>query len=79
MEEAISPLKTYLSHYPGQVRAHVLLAINYVVVGLDDAARAMVAEALRLDARFSLKIGVEGEFNLDNKHVAADLSKAGLG
>ena len=57
----------------------MLLAINYVVVGLDDAARAVVAEALRLDARFSLKIGVEGEFNLDNKHVAADLSKAGLG
>jgi TolB-like protein/DNA-binding winged helix-turn-helix (wHTH) protein/predicted Zn-dependent protease len=76
--EAISALKVYLAHYPGQVRSHVLLAIDYIEVGQEEAARAQVAEALRLDPQFSLKIAVEAAFNMDKGRVAVDLSRAGL-
>jgi tetratricopeptide (TPR) repeat protein len=86
-QEAIAALKGFLARYPDQVQPRVELALNYIEVGRDDAARAEVAEALRLYPQFSLKIAVEsqshlgnsaGEFNLDNERVAADLRKAGL-
>jgi len=86
-QEAISALKGFLARYPDQVQPHVQLALSYIEVGWHDAARAEVAEALRLYPQFSLKMGVEseshldnsaGEFNLDKERIAADLRKAGL-
>jgi tetratricopeptide (TPR) repeat protein len=76
-KEAISALKAYLARYPGEVRPRLVLAINYIEVGQDDAARSEVVAAQRLDPQFSLKIAVAGEFNLDRERVAADLTRAG--
>jgi tetratricopeptide (TPR) repeat protein len=77
-EEAVSDLKAFLARYPAQVRPHVELALNYIELGQDEAARAEVAEALRLDPQFSLDTGVKGLLPMDKEHVAADLRKAGL-
>jgi adenylate cyclase len=77
-EEAISAFKDFLARYPDQVRPQVELALDYIEVGRDDDAREEVAEALRLDPQFSLKMGIEDEVPMDKERVAADLSKAGL-
>jgi tetratricopeptide (TPR) repeat protein len=77
-EDAISAFKSFLGRYPQLVLPHVELAVDYIEVGRDDDARAEVAEALRLDPQFSLKMGVEGEVHMDKERVAADLRKAGL-
>jgi adenylate cyclase len=77
-KEAASDLKAFLARYPDQVRPHVELALNYIELGQDEAARAEVAEALRLDPQFSLDTGVKSLFPMDKEHVAADLRMAGL-
>jgi hypothetical protein len=56
---------------------HVCLAVDYVELGRDDAARAEVAEILRLDPQFSSKIG-SAAFLADRERAVADLRKAGL-
>jgi len=77
-EEAISALKDYLTHYPDQVMVHVELAVDYAEVGREDAARAEVAQALRLDPQLSLEIGARSVPLMDKDRVAGDLRKAGL-
>jgi adenylate cyclase len=77
-EDAISAFKSFLGRYPQQVLPRVELAVDYIEVGRDDDARAEVAEALRLDPQFSLKMGVEDEFPMDKERAVADLRKAGL-
>ncbi len=76
-QEGISALKRHLAVHPGEVWPRVDLAVDYIELGQDDAARAEVAEILRLNPQFSLKIGIAGELPA-HRERAADLSKAGL-
>jgi Flp pilus assembly protein TadD len=56
---------------------HLWLAVDYVELGRDDAARAEIAQLLKLDPQYSLKIGAT-EFPANQQHAATDLRKAGL-
>ncbi len=76
-QEAISSLKAYLAAHPREVWPHVDLAVDYIELGQDAAARAEVAKILRLNPQISLKMGVAGELPA-HRERAADLSKAGL-
>jgi tetratricopeptide (TPR) repeat protein len=77
-EDAILALKGYVDHYPDQLWPHVNLAVAYIEVGRDEAARAEVAQVLRIQPQFSLKTGVEGMLPMQKERVGADLAKAGL-
>jgi predicted Zn-dependent protease len=61
-EEAARALNGCLARYPDQVLPHVSLAVDYVELGQDDAARAEVVEIRRLNPEFSLKLALESEF-----------------
>ncbi len=76
-QKAVSSLKAYLAVHPGEVWPRVDLAIDYIESGEDNAARAEVAEILRLNPQFSLEMAVAGEFAAQRER-AADLSRAGL-
>jgi tetratricopeptide (TPR) repeat protein len=76
-QEAISAWKNYSAHYPDQVMPHAELAIGYTEVGLEEAARTEMAEALRLYPRVSLQDGLS-ELHMDKERLAADLRRAGL-
>jgi hypothetical protein len=70
-------LKAYSAHYPDQVMPHAELAIGYTEVGREEAARAEMAEALRLYPRLSLPDGLN-LLHMDKERLAADLRRAGL-
>jgi hypothetical protein len=70
-------MKGFVAHHPEDVWPHIDLAVDYIHLGQDDAAHSEVAEILRLNPRFSLQMGVEGQFAAQ-KERAADLRKAGL-
>jgi TolB-like protein/Flp pilus assembly protein TadD len=55
-EEALTPLKRFLSRYPNGLDAHVGLAGIYSELGREEEARAEAAEVLRLSPNFSLEI-----------------------
>jgi adenylate cyclase len=80
-EEAIAPLKQYLTHYSDILGAHLTLAAVYSELGKEAAARAEAAEVLRLNPQFSLKVHKERTPIKDpatlDRHIAA-LRKAGL-
>jgi tetratricopeptide (TPR) repeat protein len=81
-QEAIAAIKPYLARYPDDFWAHAYLAVDYMELGHDDAARAEVAEALRLDPEFSVEImfptaGLQSKV-LDIDRFRGDLRKAGL-
>ena len=80
-EEAIAPLKQYLSHYPNILGAHLTLAAVYSELGREAEARAEAAEVLRINPQFSLEVYKERVPIKDpvalERHVAA-LRKAGL-
>ena len=76
-EEAISALKEYSANFPEQVLPHAELAICYTEVGREEAARAEMAEALRLYPRLSLPDGLN-LLHMDKERLAADLRRAGL-
>jgi hypothetical protein len=61
---------------------HAMLAIDYMETGHDDAARAEVSEALKLDPEFSLEImfppGSLQSKVLKTERFRDDLRKAGL-
>jgi tetratricopeptide (TPR) repeat protein len=71
---AITPLKRLPSYGPV---VHVWLAVDYIELGHDDAARAEIREVLKIDPEYSLKTGV-AQFLSDQERAAADLRKAGL-
>jgi tetratricopeptide (TPR) repeat protein len=56
---------------------HVWLAVDYIELGQAEAARAEIAEVLRADPQFSLKLGLAA-FPVMQLRAAADLRKAGL-
>ncbi|MBI3756964.1 MAG: tetratricopeptide repeat protein [Deltaproteobacteria bacterium] len=80
-EEAIAPLRQYLSHYPNILGAHLTLAAVYSELGKEVEARAEAAEVLRINPQFSLEVHKERVPIKDpamlERHIAA-LRKAGL-
>src|SRR5262245_51765341 len=80
-EEAVAPLRQYLSRYPNILGAHLTLAAVYSELGKGAEARAEAAEVLRLNPRFSLEVHkqrmpIKDPADLE-RHLAA-LRKAGL-
>jgi adenylate cyclase len=55
-EEAIAPLKQYLTRYPNHLGAHLTLAAVYSELGREAEARAEAAEVLRINPKFSLEV-----------------------
>jgi tetratricopeptide (TPR) repeat protein len=55
-EEAIAPLKKFLTLYPNFLGAHLTLAAVYSELGREAEARAEAAEVLRINPNFSLEI-----------------------
>jgi adenylate cyclase len=80
-EEAIAPLKLFLSRYPNILRAHLILAAIYSELGQAAEARAEAAEVLRRNPNFSLDVHRQRMPIKDpavlERHIAA-LRKAGL-
>jgi adenylate cyclase len=80
-EEAIAPLRQYLSHYPNFLGAHLTLAAVYSELGKEAEARAEAAAVLRINPQFSLEVDKERTPIKDpamlERHIAA-LRKAGL-
>ncbi len=83
-QEAIPAIKAYLAHFPDDFWAHAFLAVDYMEIGRDDAARAEVPEVQRLNPEFSRDI-IFPTASLQRKALPAqidrfraDLRKAGL-
>ncbi len=80
-EEAIVPLKQYLTHYPNVLDAHLTLAAVYSELGKEAEARAEASEVLRINPKFSLEVHRERvpikDPEMLERHIAA-LRKAGL-
>jgi tetratricopeptide (TPR) repeat protein len=80
-EEAIAPLKQYLSRYPNILGAHLLLAAAYSELGKDAEARADAAEVLRINPNYSLEVARQRSLHKDPAMLElgiAALRKAGL-
>ena len=80
-EEAVAPLKQFLTHYPDILGAHLTLAAVYSELGQEAEARTEAAEVLRINPKFSLEVHKERVPIKDpavlERHIAA-LRKAGL-
>ncbi len=80
-EEAIAPLKQYLTHYPNILGVHLTLAAAYSELGREVEAQVEAAEVLRLNPNFSLEVHKQRAPIKDpaalERHIAA-LRKAGL-
>jgi tetratricopeptide (TPR) repeat protein len=82
-QDAITAFKHYLAFHPDIFGAHLGLAIDYIELGQDDAARSEAAEVLRLNPQFSLEkyfrtVGPRGQVLAEQTRWSADLQKAGL-
>jgi tetratricopeptide (TPR) repeat protein len=55
-EEAVAPLKQYLTRYPNILGAHLTLAAVYSELGKEAEARTEAAEVLRINPKFSLEV-----------------------
>lgn len=58
-EEAIAPLRRYVSRYPNILHVHLALASVYSELDKAAEARAEAAEVLRLNPQFSLEVHKE--------------------
>ena len=77
--EAVRSLTSCLErHQTDQTMPRVALAVDYIELGQEDAARAEAAEIVRLNPEFSLKMALEGGFPTQRERAASDLSEAGL-
>jgi adenylate cyclase len=81
-QESIAAFKPYLASFQHDFWAHAYLAIDYMELGHGDAARAEVAEVLRLDPEFSVETifptaGSQSKV-LGIDRYRDDLRKAGL-
>jgi len=83
-KEAIPALKRYLARFPDNFWAHAYLAVDYMELGHNGAARPEAAEALRLDPQFTVEmvfptVGIQRKaLPADIDRFRADLHKAGL-
>jgi adenylate cyclase len=55
-EEAIAPLKQFLTRNPNHLGVHLTLAAVYNKLGREAEARAEAAEVLRINPKFSLEV-----------------------
>ena len=80
-EEAIAPLKQYLTRNPNALDPHLNLAAVYSELGREVEAQAEAAEVLRINPQFSLEVHKQRVPIKDpamlERHLAA-LRKAGL-
>jgi adenylate cyclase len=80
-EDAVAPIKQFLTHYPNILGAHLTLAAVYSELGKEVEARAEAAEVLRINSKFSLEVHKERapikDLAMLERHIAA-LRKAGL-
>jgi adenylate cyclase len=80
-EEAIAPLKQFLSRYPNILGAHLTLAAVYSELGKETEAKAEAAEVLRINPKFLLEVHKQRAPIKDpamlERHLAA-LRSAGL-
>jgi tetratricopeptide (TPR) repeat protein len=80
-EEAIAPLKRFLTRYPNRLQAHFVLAVVYSELGREAEARTAAAEVLRINPNFSLAVHKQRAPIKDpvvvERQIAA-LRKAGL-
>jgi adenylate cyclase len=80
-EEAIVTLQKFLTHYPNLLHAQLFLATAYSELGREEEARAVAAEVLRINPKFSLEVMKQRAPNTDPAVVErqlAALRKAGL-
>jgi tetratricopeptide (TPR) repeat protein len=80
-EEAIAPLKQFLSRYPNILGPHLTLAAVYSELSREAEAQTEVAEVLRINPKFSLEVHKQRAPIKDpamlERHIAA-LRKAGI-
>ncbi len=80
-EEAVSMYKKALNFNPDAVGFRTGQAVNYVLAGHMEEARAEAAELLRIDHKFSLETWCKGQLYKDHAHVEKlidAMRKAGL-
>ena len=82
-EDSITAYKDFLALHPDIFWAHLGLAVDYMELGRDDAARPETADVLRLNPQFSLDmmfrtVGAKGKVLAENERWSAGLRKAGL-
>jgi len=76
--DAIPVFKQHLVRYPGDLPAHLFLAMCYIERGQKEQARAEVAEVRGISPNFSLK-AVQGDpEDRQRARFLADLREAGL-
>jgi adenylate cyclase len=73
--DAVTVLKRFVATHPDDFWCHLWLAVDYVELGHEDAARAEAAELLRINPTFSPKMLPT---TVDRARFEADLHKAGL-
>jgi adenylate cyclase len=81
-QDSVTAFKPYLDRFHYDFWAHAYLAIDYIELGNNDAARAEVAEVRRLDPDFSVETifpaaSIEGSFT-QMERLRGDLHKAGM-
>ncbi len=83
-QDATAALKPSLVRHPDDFWAHAQLAVDYMELGQNDAARAEVTTVLRLDPQFTVEkmfpmVGlIHKAFPTEIDRFRADLRKAGL-
>jgi adenylate cyclase len=79
-EEAIATLKKVITRNPNHLSAHNDLAVVYIDLGREEEARAEVAEILRVNPKFSLKVAQDIPLKDPAvlEHWLDNLRKAGL-
>jgi tetratricopeptide (TPR) repeat protein len=82
-EDSIVSYKRFLAVSPGIFWAHLGLAVDYIELGQEDAARAEAAEVFKLNPQFNLEmvyrtVGPKGQVLARNTRWCEDLRKAGL-
>ena len=73
-KEAISALKRHLVSYPDNFWAHAFLAVDYVELSRNDAARPEVVEALTLDPQLTVEM-VFPTGSLQRKALPAEIDR----
>jgi lipopolysaccharide biosynthesis regulator YciM len=79
-EQAIPPLKRFLTHKSSFVGAHLELIACYVELGRNEEARAEAAELMRINPQFSL--AAQKQMSLIKEplrdRLYADIARTGL-
>jgi Flp pilus assembly protein TadD len=79
-EEAVPPIKRFLTRYPNYAGGHQELVACYVELGRNEEARVEAAEVMRINPQFSLAVQKQRSFFKEppRDRLYADMAKAGL-